>query len=82
MLQAVLTGESRSVSKIWRRRLSSGQPGRTHSGGSLERLAPEFPASRKAARETPIGLARAGWLWSWVSRVRDSGFDSLRKEPQ
>lgn len=24
MLQAVLTGESRSVSKIWRRRLSSG----------------------------------------------------------
>lgn len=82
MLQAVLTGESRAVSKIWRSRLSSGQPGRTHSGGSLERLAPEFPASRKAARETPIGLSRAGWLWSWVSKVRDSGLSSLGKEPQ
>lgn len=60
MLQAVLTGESRSVSKIWRRRLSSGQPGRTHSGGSLERLAPEFPASRKAARGNANRISSGG----------------------
>lgn len=53
-------GESRAVSKTRRRRPPSRQPGRPQLGRSQERLAPEFLASRKAARERPAELGRGG----------------------
>lgn len=69
MLQADVWGwqgsnERKSGGKIWRRRPSSGQLGQTHSGGSQERLAPEFPASGRAARTRQsdyLGGGAEGW---------------------